>query len=144
MFDIYSLAKPRVFMMPNVPDVGGGSGIPSDMPAPDSVEFESLTLDDFVITISEEDAEQSQHPEAAGRIEVDIDSNAPKTINIINAASDLGGRAKRIVNTPFTGLHFDHKAYRTEFRPKQGLHNLDFTTPSETPSDNPGGDAPAQ
>lgn len=139
MFDIYSLAKPRVFKF-DLND--GGSGIP----APDSVEYESVVLQNDIGVLSEEEAEQLQHPESAGRILVNATDSFSKSINIINAASDFGGRARRTVNNPFSDSdpQSDNKIYRTEFRPKQGLHNLDFTTPSETPSDNPGGDAPAQ
>lgn len=146
MFDIYSLAKPRVFKFQ--PHDGGGT--PGDggsgIPAPDSVEYESVVLQNGIVVFSEEEAEQFQHPESAGRILVNATDSFSKSINIINAASDLGGRAMRIVNNPFSFSNPEHngKFYRTEFRPKQGLHNLDFTTPSETPSDNPGGDAPAQ
>lgn len=133
MFDIYSLAKPRVFMTGH----GGGGSTPSEMPAPDSVEYESVVLKDCISVISEEEAEQFQHPEAAGRVGVEIGNNPPKTINIINAASDLGGRAMKIFNNPILSSNPEsgQKLYRTEFRPKQGIHNLDFTTPAETPSD---------
>lgn len=140
MFDIYSLAKPRVFMMPDE----GGSDTPSETPAPDSVEYESMILNEFSGIISEEEAEEYGHPEAAGRVGVDISTGSAKSINIINAASDVGGCARRIVNNLFSDSdpQSDEKIYRTEFRPKQGLHNLDFTTPAETPSDDetPGGD----
>lgn len=140
MFDIYSLAKPRVFMTEHD---GGGSWNPGETPAPDSVEYESVVLQNGIGVISEEDA-TDKYPEAVGRVAVNTGNSGSRTINIINAASDFGGRIKRIVNNPFTGLQSDEKVYRTEFRPKQGLHNLDFTTPAETPSDNPGGDEPAQ
>lgn len=135
MFDIYSLAKPRVFKLePN----DGGSGTPSETPAPDSVEYEFNSLNDCTGVISEEDAELSRHPEAAGRVAVELGKNVRKSINVINAASDFGGRTRTIINNPYSDQN--DKVYRTEFRPKQGLHNLDFTTPAETPSDNPGGD----
>lgn len=117
MFDIYSLAKPRVFMMPDA----GGSDTPSETPVPDSVEYESTMLNSYISIISEEDAE--------GRVNVEMYDNAPKSINMINAASDLGGHAVGIANYPISFP--DDKLYRTEFRPKQGLHNLDFTTPAE-------------
>lgn len=139
MFDIYSLAKPRVFMAGT--DGGGGSSTPREMPAPDSVEYESESLHEYIYVISEEDA-TDEYPEAVGRVNVGVITTAPKSINVINAASDFGGRVRQMANNPYSSPVA--KSYRTEFRPKQGLHNLDFTTPSETPSDNPGGDAPAQ
>lgn len=134
MFDIYSLAKPRVFMAEN----GSGGSTPSETPAPDSVEYESESLHEYISVISEEEAELTQHPEAAGRVNVGVITTAPKSINVINAASDFGGRVRQMANKPYSSP--DNKIYRTEFRPKPGLHNLDFTTPAETPSDNPGGD----
>ena len=137
MFDIYSLAKPRVFMMA---DVGGGIGsdtppTPSETPAPDSVEYESDMLNEYISIISED----LENPETAGRVIVETNGHFPSSINIINAASDFGGCAKTIINNPVTVSGLDYKSYRTEFRPKQGLHNLDFTTPSETPSEDEGG-----
>lgn len=140
MFDIYSLAKPRVFKIQN----GGGSGsdTPSEKPTPDSVEWEFSVLNEFTGIVSEEEAEEDGHPEGAGRVGVDIGTGPAKSINIINAASDFGGRARRIENVPYSMLSSDGKVFRTEFRPKQGLHNLDFTTPAETPSeDTPSDDA---
>lgn len=140
MFDIYSLAKPRVFKIKN----GGGSGsdTPSEKPTPDSVEWEFSVLNEFTGIVSEEEAEEDGHPEGAGRVGVDIGTGPAKSINIINAASDFGGRARRIENVPYSMLSSDGKVFRTEFRPKQGLHNLDFTTPAETPSeDTPSDDA---
>lgn len=133
MFDIYSLAKPRVFMMGAIE-----SGTSSETSAPDSVEHESQVLNDAISTISEEDAEQNYgNSEVAGRVYVDTVGNLIYPINVINAASDFGGTAKRIVNQPVS--YPDNKVFRTEFRPKQGLHNLDFTTPAassdETPSE---------
>ena len=141
MFDIYSLAKPRVFK--EIQNGGGsGSDTPSEKPTPDSVEWEFSVLNKFTGIVSEEEAEEYDHPESAGRVSVEMPYSILKTINMINAASDFGGRATQIVNNPFTGLLSDVKCYRTEFRPKPGLHNLDFTTPAETPSDDtPSGDA---
>ncbi len=138
MFDIYSLAKPRVFMI----QPGGGGSTPSEPPAPDSVEYESSFLQDKIRVLSEGDVENLQKPEAAGRVSVVMRTDILKSINVINAASDFGGFTAQIINHPYSVQN--DKVYRTEFRPKQGLHNLDFTTPAETPSDNPGGDAPAQ
>lgn len=126
MFDIYSLAKPRVFMKTD--DGGGGSDIPSETPAVDSVEYESATLKEYIGAISDEDAEDSGHPESAGRVFVEMKTSIPMSVNVINTASDLGGRATRIVNNPFSAPAAPEiKLFRTEFRPKQGLHNLDFT-----------------
>ena len=125
MFDIYSLAKPRVFMMPDA----GGSDTPSETPVPDSVEYESMILNETIGTVPEEEAEEMGTPEAAGRVLVEIETPMPKSINVINAASDFGGHATQMVNYPISFP--DDKLYRTEFRPKQGLHNLDFTTPAE-------------
>lgn len=139
MFDIYSLAKPRVFMA--VYD-GGGSSTPSETPAPDSVEYESVVLQNTISVVSEEEA--SEHPEAVGRISASADLAGKASKNVIDAFSDLGGIGLVVGNVPITIGGGVIKKYRTEFRPKQGLHNLDFTTPAETPSDNPGGDAPAQ
>lgn len=138
MFDIYSLAKPRVFKFQ--PHDGGGT--PSETTAPDSVEYESAFLQDKIRVLSEGNAENLQKPEAAGRVSVVMRTDNLKSINVINAASDFGGFTAQIINHPYSIPA--NKFYRTEFRPKQGLHNLDFTTPAETPSDNPGGDAPAQ
>lgn len=137
MFDIYSLAKPRVFMTKH--DDGGST--PSETPAPDSVEYESDTLSVCIGVLSEEAAEDNEHPEAAGRVAVELGKNIRKSINVINTASDFGGYATQIVNNPFSAPDApDIKLFRTEFRPKQGIHNLDFTTPAETPSDEtPGG-----
>lgn len=126
MFDIYSLAKPRVFKADHE---GSGSFTPSETLAPESVGYESETLNEYISIISE-DLENS---ETVGRVMVETNGDLPSSINIINAASDFGGCIKTIINNPVSSR--SDKVYRTEFRPKQGLHNLDFTTPAETPSD---------
>lgn len=134
MFDIYSLAKPRVFKTDHE---GSGGFTPSETLAPESVEYESANLNEYIGVITEEEAEQFQHPESAGRVSVNMPEGRQKTINVINAVSDVGGYAVVIMNNPFSFP--GNRIYRTEFRPKQGLHNLDFTTPAETPSDDQGG-----
>lgn len=106
---------------------------------PDSVLAETEILQDAVITVTTEDAEAHGFPKAEGRLDVSLDADI-MTNNLINAASDLGGRIFHISNSPAT--HEGSRAcpmYRTEFRPKQGIHNLDFTTPAETPSEDEGG-----
>lgn len=148
MFDIYSLAKPRVFKMKPVD--GGGTqdtdDTPGETPAPDSVFVEAVALQNTVKIVDAEKAEEIGHPEAEGRMTASLVNAFPSTNNLINTVSDLGGKVMEMKN--YQSTYYDealkHKVFRTEFRPKQGLHNLDFTTPAETPSDNPGGDAPAQ
>lgn len=135
MFDIYSLAKPRVFMMP---DVGGNGGsqdtddTQEERYTPELVRNEKDILGASVTILTAEMAAGMTHPEAEGRVDasaaVDYLSN-----NVINTVSDLGGAIRHIKNESSTER--SDYVFRTEFRPKQGLHNLDFTTPAETPSD---------
>lgn len=150
MFDIYSLAKPRVFFEAK-PHDGGGSWNPGETDdtqeeryTSELVENEKDVLDTSVTIITAETAAGRGHPEAEGRVDAYADLEGKASKNVIDAFSDLGGIDLVVSNVPTTIVGGATKKYRTEFRPKQGLHNLDFTTPSETPSDNPGGDAPAQ
>lgn len=125
MFDIYSLAKPRVFKGAYE---NGGSGIP----APETAEYDYIKEQTPAIPVDV--AEGFNHPEAAGRITVD--NNGPEsgrgyTLNMKTAFEDLGAVAVEYRNAPVSS----EGGYRTEFRPKQGLHNLDFTTgENPTPS----------
>lgn len=138
MFDIYSLTKPRVFMRT---DAGGSdTPTPSKTPAVDSYSVQSEILNKKVETISEDNPAAKIYPESVGRIAAAAEITGKASKNIIDALSDLGGTDMVVSNVPVTLESGDTKKYRTEFRPKQGLHNLDFTTPSETPSDNPSGD----
>lgn len=130
MFDIYSLAKPRVFKA--VPG-DGGSSTPSETQTVDSYYVQSEILNNKVETVSENHPAATIYPECVGRILASADLTGKASKNVIDAFSDLGGIDLVVSNVPTTIVDGAIKRYRTEFRPKQGLHNLDFTTPAETP-----------
>ena len=82
MFDIYSLAKPRVFMAEH-----DGGGTPSEIFAPDSVQMETAALQ-LITTVDAEEAEEVGHPEAEGRIAARLDTDII-TNNLINTKIEL-------------------------------------------------------
>lgn len=122
---------------------GGGSSDTQEEKYTPEV-HEAQVLEENISIVSSEEAEASEDPEMAERIRVSTKQTRIFTLNEKNAFEDLGSFAMRIQNMPgIRSIPGEGTVYRTEFRPKQGLHNLDFTTPAQSedePEPNPSSD----
>lgn len=137
MFNIYEMAKPRVFMIkPNDQgsgtDTGDDTNTTEENSAPELVNNEQATLSASVHLVSESDP---GYPEGAGRkrCSASLTAGSKATINVLNALNDLGGIGTAIFNQPRTVSK--NNTFRNEFRPKDGTHNLDFSSSTETQSE---------
>lgn len=130
MFNIYEMAKPRVFMVSpggqgSGTDTGDDTNTTEENSAPELVDNERKKLSASVHLVSESDP---GYPEGAGRKRcgASLTAGSNATINVLNALSDLGGIGTNVFNQPRTISK--KNIFRNEFRPKDGTHNLDFSS----------------